>query len=248
MKKRIIQITDLHIAPRGEYPYGHDSRQTMITTLDLLDRLLPADLLVLTGDLSYREPDEQIYRWIRRHIFSFDIPVTAISGNHDNSDMVCRFFTPTHQTINGELYYQIQDMHHCYYFLDTTSSSISDSQLAWLDSSLHSTRDSNLLPMIFMHHPPCLCGVPHMDRKYPFKRSEDLGAILHAYSGTIPIFCGHYHTEKTVHWGNCIVHITPSTCFEIDQFSDSFALDPTPPGLRVIDTAADYVGSSVIRV
>ena len=50
---RIIQITDLHIDEKGEFPFNINVRKNFTNILKRVRDLEP-DHLVLTGDLCYR--------------------------------------------------------------------------------------------------------------------------------------------------------------------------------------------------
>ncbi len=246
--KRIIQISDLHIAAAGEYPHGNDSRQTFISTLDLIERVMPIDMIVVTGDIAHHTLDNSICSWIDLHLSAFEVPVHIVPGNHDNTKLIASFFSKLDHLQGDELFYSIrQDQRH-FIFLDTADHSISDFQLMWLRDLLSECSHSRQHPVIFMHHPPCISGSLFMDRKYPFKRSEEFGEVLQIYNDIIPIFCGHYHIAKTVTWNNAVIFVTPSSCFEIDPFSSSFTLEAVPPGLRVIDLTDHGIQSSVLRI
>jgi len=133
-------------------------------------------------------------------------------------------------------------------FLDTHRGTMTDEQLSWLSRQIELACRDSLKVLIFMHHPPLEAGVPHMDRKYAFRRPEDFfSAISGNTNCPTHIFCGHYHTEKTIIKEKAAVYITPSTFFEIDQYQDDFAVLDIDPGFRVIDVLGTMIRTSVCR-
>ncbi len=241
-------MTDLHITSAGEYPHGYDSRQTFVTTLDLIERVQPIDMIVITGDIAHYTLDGSICSWVSLHLSSYRVPVYYTPGNHDLPDLLADTGSYNEGLKGGELFYSLQLDDRRYIFLDTSGHSVSDKQLSWLASVLADCSHTHKHPVIFMHHPPCPAGSLFMDRKYPFRGSEAFGEVLQIYNDVIPVFCGHYHIAKTIIWKNAVIHITPSTCFEVDPFSETFSLEFAPSGLRVIDITNDHIQSSVLRV
>lgn len=246
--KRIIQLSDLHITHTDVYPYGNDSRQNFITVLDLIERVQPIDMIVITGDIGHDSLNTSICSWLDIHLSPFEVPVHISPGNHDDTELIASYFSKTGELHDNELYYDLHHDRRRFVFMDTAEHTVSNAQLNWLKEILTECSSSREHPVIFMHHPPALSGSLFMDRKYPFQRSEEFGEVLQIYNDVIPIFCGHYHTAKTVVWHNAVIHITPSTCFEIDPFSSSFKLEHASPALRVIDLTDHGVQSSVLRI
>jgi len=247
--KRIVQISDLHIGQPEQFPHGVDARQSLLDSLDLIDKVLPIDFLVITGDLAHKTNafDHSICAWLEMYFSSYEAEILVVPGNHDNKEFLVSHFSHGHELLNGELFYTEDLAGRMGIFLDTSSHSISDEQLEWLRDKFSSCIKDHIQPVIFMHHPPCPSGSLFMDKRYPFQRPDDFADALSGYPDYIPIFCGHYHVEKTVLWRNAMIHITPSTCFEIDPFYEKFTLDPIPPGIRVIDCTRESIHSSVLR-
>jgi Icc protein len=89
--------------------------------------------------------------------------------------------------------------------------------------------------MLFMHHPPLYCGVPHMDEKYAFRQIPLVQQYLRGLPFALHIFCGHYHVERDLRVANQHVYITPSTFFQIDAAIVEFGIDHSMPGYRIIE-------------
>lgn len=245
----------MHIPGPGLTPYGIDPAHRFIKALEAMKMMLPLDYIVMSGDLCYREESREIYSWARDRLRAFELPIFAISGNHDNPEMIQEFFPKQGKRSffnleNGEWEsaYSYISGKICMLFLDSHRGSMSDQQLEWLKKQVAGANAQHMKLLIFMHHPPLLAGVPHMDKNYAFSRSEDFFSIISEYNDyPVHIFCGHYHTEKTIAMQNAVISITPSTFFEIDPFQDEFNVLDVDPGFRVIDVLGTAVRSWVHR-
>lgn len=239
---RIIQITDLHIGMAGEDTFDVDVRGNFLRMCQEIKRLAP-DYLVVTGDLCFEDPHEEIYVWIKQHLDSLEITYDLLSGNHDDPLMLSAVFERDHLLKGSQLYYQRQIEGDVYLFLDTTTGIIDQQQLNWLAKALNS--QYNRL-VIFMHHPPVWGGVPHMDNNYPLHNRDIVLETLLEYNNRIDVFCGHYHVDKTISVDNVNIHITPSSFFQIDQHQEDFAVDHQRPGLREIIVEEGRLSHTVI--
>ncbi|MCB0520959.1 MAG: metallophosphoesterase [Lewinellaceae bacterium] len=227
---KIVQITDLHIANEGTETFGVDVRQNFLDVLKAAKELLP-DLLVLSGDLCYDTGDQHIYQWIKARLDFLKIPYTVISGNHDEPGLLAKTFDMEHMLVGDELYFKRAFGKHVILFLETSKGIVSEGQLEWLSHELdHLSNDV----VIFMHHPPLIGGVPHMDINYPLQNMEEVQRLFNGFPHHISIFCGHYHVEKVVCSGNLTVHITPSTYFQMDWHQENFKVDHYQVALREI--------------
>jgi Icc protein len=227
---KIIQITDLHIGKEGEDTFGVDVRNNFLRTLKMAQVLKP-DYLIVSGDLCYQVPAESIYEWVKQCLEDSGLPYDLLSGNHDDPGMMAKVFGRESSLKEGELYFVRQLDNRPLLCLDTTTGVVSDAQLAWLEERLKEQSDETLL---FMHHPPMLSRVPHMDRKYALRNREAVQNILFKFNFPIHIFAGHYHVDKTVYQKNVMIYITPACFFQIDQHSEEFRVDHRRPGLREI--------------
>lgn len=239
---RIIQLTDLHIGHSGADTHGVDVRENFLRIV----RKIPAlggDEIMISGDLCLEDGDPEIYRWIVEQLRPLGLPVKVISGNHDDPSMLAAAFGVGHWLRRRELYFLRTDTPLPIFYLDTTKGSVSKRQLDWLEEEVPKCMGPFI---IFMHHPPVLAGVPHMDRKYALQNRNDLLSILLMHPDPVHVYCGHYHVEKLISYQNILVHITPSAYFQIDQFQTEFAVDHYRIGLRVIDLLPDRLNSTVM--
>lgn len=230
---RIVQLTDIHVSLPHEETRGIDTRENFITILHEINQVKP-DLLVITGDVSFKAPHQEIYDWVAEHLHRLDYEVLIIGGNHDDITMIPQRYLPAHLTADHERYFsRMQEDETNLIFLDTHEARMSETQLSWLSNQLSlGTRQ-----IIFMHHPPVYAGVGYMDLNHAFKSMDEFQSVLSESQQPVPIFCGHYHVEKTIHFDRASVHITPSTFFQIVHDQDEFGVDHKRIGFRIIDVA-----------
>ncbi len=222
-------------------PFDVDVRSNFCRTLETV-KSLRADHIVISGDLCLRDGERRIYEWVKMQLQQLNIPYDLIPGNHDDPALLAEVFSVEADLQEGALYFTRTLGSHRIIFLDTTTGYLPLLQREWLRQQLAGINRSAL---IFMHHPPLEGGVPHMDEHYPLQNREEVQAIFSAHPHPVTVFCGHYHVAKTLQQSNLIVHITPTTYFQIDQFSEAFAVDHKQPGFRIIDLEDELLRHTV---
>jgi len=239
----ITIISDPHVAPEGERPFDVDTRGQFKIALELQKRE-ESDLLILTGDISYRDGDEASYQWVKKQLDDNLTPYRIIGGNHDDSSLLANTFALEEHLHNSiELYYEEKIPGHHLIYLDSSIGSLSKLQWSWLREKL--TEDTKLRKLIFMHHPPVKAGVPYMDNNHPFRESEEFVRLLEK-TGTRPIvFCGHYHTEKSLILPQMDLFISPSPFFNIDDKYRDFQLLHNKACYRRVELVDDVLRTSV---
>ena len=234
---KLFQISDLHIAAADEFPSEVDVRQNFEKIIGQIPKY-NADAIVLTGDLCYREGNSKIYKWIRSCLSGLDLPVYAISGNHDNSGKLAEVFHPEKRvTTENKLYYFVKKGEEILFFLDSGDGQIGAKQFSWLKEKTDKYQPQRLI--VFMHHPPVLAEVPHMDGKHSLKDLEAFQQFTAEYGKEVHVFCGHYHVSKQVVRDNMNIYICPASFFQIDQSAREFKVEHTLPGYRLITIKSD---------
>ncbi len=238
----IAHITDLHIAEEGEYPYEVDVRSRFLRVLEDLTPHEP-ELLVLGGDLCYREGSSSVYLWIREQLEMQGSPYLLLPGNHDDTALMAQVFGLEDRLIGGRYYFSRNLEGRRILFLDTADDSLSEDQIEFLETELAAAGTGELV--IFVHHPPVTSGVYYMDLKYPLLNSSRVGPLLAESEARVTVFCGHYHVEKTLIMGNLTVFITPSIFVQIDQEARHFAVDHRGYGWRKIRLEQESMWTTV---
>ncbi len=228
----IAQVTDMHIGPSDVLYRGVKVRKKF---LDVLQELAKKhlDLLVLSGDLSALEGEPEAYVWIKQALADFPYPYVVMAGNHDHVVRMSRVFDLSESDVSqGMLYFSRIIKERRLLFLDSSPYRVAKQQLAWLSAELAYDEEQALL---FVHHPPLLCDCQFMDNNHPLRNINEVWQTLDQLPQIQHIFCGHYHTEKTVIRNNKLIYLTPATVFQIDTKKSSFAIAHTKPGWRIIE-------------
>lgn len=241
---QIIQITDQHVGQPGETPNGVDVREQFVRLCEVISTIAP-DYVVVTGDLCAISGEAAIYRWMKDKLDGLNIPYAVISGNHDDPALLAQSFRLEDDLHDGELYYRRKIGEEWGLFLDTTPGMLSQKQLQWVREELMRPGPSRQL--VFMHHPPILAGLPHMDNNYPLLKParEALQALFVECGKELFVFCGHYHNEITTHCSYGTIFITPSSYLQIAPYQKEFAIEHTMPGFRYIELQPQLIRSAV---
>ena len=238
----IAQVSDMHIGASDVLFKGINARQQLIKVLKVLAKK-PLDLLVCTGDLAALEGEPEAYAWLKHLLSDFPHPYLLMAGNHDHvGRMQSIFEIPDKNITEGLLYFSRVIKTTRLLFLDSTSYRIPRQQLDWLHNELSVHTEPALL---FIHHPPLLCGCQFMDERYPLQNRDELWQELVQFPQVEHIFCGHYHTDKIVSKNDKFIYLTPSTVFQIDTENDTFLIDHTKPGWRMIEWENNYMQTYV---
>ncbi len=238
----IAQVTDLHIGPSNiEYKDIH-ARQQFLNVLEVLAKK-EFDLLVLSGDLAALEGEPEAYAWIKQTLTTFPYPYVVMAGNHDHvMRMKMAFHLSDSDVLQGMLYFSRTIKGRRVLFLDSSSYRIAKQQLEWLSLQLTECDEQVLL---FVHHPPLLCGCDFMDEYYALQNIDEVWQVFNQFPQLEHIFCGHYHTDKTVVKKGKSIYLTPSTVFQIDTNNPHFAVKHTQPGWRIIECDSTQIHTYV---
>lgn len=227
---RIIQVTDPHVAPAGERADGVDTRSNFLNVITHLESR-DLDYLVVSGDLSYRDGDVAVYRWMKQHLDALKKEYIIIPGNHDLLAPLATTFRLPFAAAEQEMYFYRQLNANPVLFLDTSRGNMSDKQMIWLKEQL-ATEEEHVV--IFMHHPPVFGRIPHMDNHYALQNMNEVQELFRHFNGRISVFSGHYHVEKTISIKNTTVYITPSSFFNMKHEVPAFEIEHHRIGYREI--------------
>lgn len=226
----IAHLTDIHIGPSTNPIRDIDVRRHFINTLRNIETAAP-DLIVLGGDQAARDGELEAYEWIKPHLDQTGIHYTIIPGNHDSIHNLVQVFNLGKDLKSEELYYIRNMKGFKLVFMDSSREIVSENQLEWLRAE---TGDPNSPVLLFIHHPPLFCNCTFMDRKYPLKNRDLVFDLMCEQPSIAHIFCGHYHTEKTIRDRHKNIYLTPSTMMQMDPDKADYAISATNPGWRFI--------------
>ncbi len=208
---RIIQLTDLHILGDSTAKFlGLDSRASFAAVLNLVKQdvqKIPADLIMLTGDLAQDE-SEASYQYIKEQLTVFkdiNIPITWVPGNHDDSAV-------------GESVLGIRQKQ---YILDNWNIVLLDSHYAGHESGMVDKDDLEMLDaalaahpdkyaMIVIHHHLLPSETIWLDTMMVENRNQVLD-ILDKYSNIKLVVFGHIHHELQQHYKEMTFIAIPAT-------------------------------------
>lgn len=230
----IVQLTDLHIRPRGVAANRVAETNMLVTrALRAVDRLHPApDAVIITGDLTEcgLQPEYALLRELLAA--ELHLPVFVIPGNHDRREVLLQEL-PGVSSFDGFVQYAVETLPVRLVMLDTVvpgagHGALCDRRLEWLDRTLASAPDKPT--MIGMHHPPFACGIGHMDA-IALQEPEHFIAVLARHQQVQRVVCGHHHRPIIAQIGRAIATICPSPAHQVeldltDRTPGAFVLEP----------------------
>jgi 3',5'-cyclic AMP phosphodiesterase CpdA len=214
----IAQITDPHIKPPGELAYGRvDTAAALSRAVEALNAFSPRpDLVVISGDIA-DTPLEQEYAHARTLLAPLRIPYVAIPGNHDSralmrAAMSAPFAQGQFAQDNGPL----NSLHPVggldIVLIDSTvpgaaHGELDAATLDWLDATLAASASRPAL--LFLHHPPFVCGIGYMDR-IMLRNAEALAGVLRRHPRARMLACGHVHRAAQTSFAGIAASICPA--------------------------------------
>jgi len=95
--------------------------------------------------------------------------------------------------------------------------------------------------LIFMHHPPIITGIQHMDVQN-CRNGDALGRLLETHPQVCQVMCGHVHRPIHTQWHGVTVSIAPSASHYValdlrNNSSANFYLEP--PAVQLYDWRDD---------
>ncbi len=231
----VAQITDLHIKKPGALAYGRvDTAAALSRCVETLNRLSPRpDLVVISGDLA-DTPTPEEYDHLMALLAPLDIPFAATAGNHDDRALL-RNALPHQDYANaaGTLNIQRTVGDIDILLIDSSVPQAShgwiDTQtLAWLDAAL--AQSATRPALLFLHHPPFLTGIDHMDVQN-LGNADELAALLRRHDRARLIAAGHVHRAVMTAFAGIPATICPApnhaVALDLDeQYPPSFNVEP----------------------
>ena len=216
----IAQISDLHLRPRGEVAYGVSETNTFAErAIQSLQRLHPQpDVVILTGDATDCGLDEE-YALLAELIGRLPMPVYMIPGNHDRREsMRTHFASAGYFPPHGPLDFVVETRPVRLIGLDSlvpgeSFGALARQSLDFLDATLHAA--PNVPTLVFVHHPPFVCGIGHMDRIRLLDGAERLADIIAKHSQVERVLTGHHHRPVQLRFAGTICQIAPSVAHQV---------------------------------
>jgi 3',5'-cyclic-AMP phosphodiesterase len=216
----VVQISDFHIVERDQLLLDAvDSAAFLRSAIDHLNRLDPApDVVVATGDLVNDGRPAQ-YANLCELLTPMRHPLRLVPGNHDDRDALRAAF-PDHGEVgtDGFVDYVVEGPVRVV-VLDSTrfpepGGSLDDGQLAWLDGTLAEAPATPTI--VFVHHPPFLTGIEHMDAMgFDPASAAALGEVIGRHPQVERVQCGHLHRSITTRWQGTTAATAPGVAHAV---------------------------------
>jgi 3',5'-cyclic AMP phosphodiesterase CpdA len=231
----IAQISDLHIKRPGVLAYGQvDTAAALTRCVATLNAFRPRpELVVISGDLA-DTPVAEEYEHLNRLLAPLEIGFAAVPGNHDSRELM-RAALPKggYAQSTGAL----NSLHAVgpldLVLLDSSvpgkpHGELEAPTLAWLDATLalSSTRPA----LIFLHHPPFVTGIHHMDVQN-LRNAGALANVLRQHPRARLVAAGHVHRAALTQFLGIPATICPAPNHAValdleDSLPPSFKVEP----------------------
>jgi 3',5'-cyclic AMP phosphodiesterase CpdA len=231
----IAQISDLHIKPPGQLAYGRvDTAKALERCVTTLNDFAPVpDFVVISGDLA-DTPLAEEYELLKRLLAPLKLPFAAIPGNHDSRETMRAAFPKAKYALrSGALNQSIEIGGLDLLLLDSSvpgkpHGMLDASTLQWLDATLSSSTERPAL--LFLHHPPFIAGVWHMDAQN-LHNADELAAIIRRHPRARLVACGHVHRATLTMFAGipCTICPAPNHAVDLDLGrlrAPSFKVEP----------------------
>jgi Icc protein len=232
---RIAQISDLHIKQDGRLAYGRvDTAKALERCVAALNELDPApDFVVISGDLA-DTPTDQEYIHLRRLLSPLKLPFAGVPGNHDSREMMRAAFPETPYALqSGPLNQKVEVGELDLVLLDSSvpgkpHGELDPATLEWLDATLGAS--SGRPALVFLHHPPFISGIWHMDRQN-LRDADKLASIVRRHPRVQLVATGHVHRAILTMFAGvpCTICPAPNHAVDLDlgQLREpSFKVEP----------------------
>jgi 3',5'-cyclic AMP phosphodiesterase CpdA len=231
----IAQISDLHIKRPGVLAYGEiDTAAALTRCVATLNAFRPRpELVVISGDLA-DTPVAEEYEHLNRLLAPLEIGFAAVPGNHDSRELM-RAALPKggYAQSSGAL----NSLHAIgpldLVLLDSSvpgkpHGELEAPTLAWLDATLASS--STRPALIFLHHPPFVTGIHHMDVQN-LRNAGALANVLRRHPRARLVAAGHVHRAALTQFLGIPATICPAPNHAValdleESLPPSFKIEP----------------------
>lgn len=222
----LVQISDTHIGPRGERPYGTDTAAHLAAVSRAVrDMALEPAAVLLTGDLSDRgEPEsyDHLRAIVAAELEPLGSPILAVVGNHDHRGAFRQTYlgepdadddTPYHYVFDiGEDVSGVRVVMCDSYHAGHVTGLLGDEQLGWLDAQLESADGRTCI--VGLHHPSVPRGVPRPD-DYLLADRDAFGEVLSGHD-VGAVLCGHSHVATASTFAGTLHAAAPASAYLLD--------------------------------
>jgi Icc protein len=217
---RIAQISDLHIKSPDVLAYGRvDTAKALERCVRALNEFNPRpDLVVISGDLV-DTPTAQEYEYLKRLLAPLKLAFVGIPGNHDSRELMRAAFPLAGYAFpTGPLNQIVKAGPLDLILLDSSvpgkpHGDLDASTLRWLEATLAAAPNRSAL--LFLHHPPFISGIWHMDRQN-LGNSSELAAVVGRHPRLRLVATGHIHRAASTMFAGIPATICPAPNHAVD--------------------------------
>jgi 3',5'-cyclic-AMP phosphodiesterase len=230
----IAYVSDIHLAEDFPKENGVNAQQNWERILaDIWSRQITH--IIFGGDIGSAAAHPYFFKSLE----TFQLQL--VLGNHDTFEEVAKTHQNSLVASRHQWHYVNDDTPYKQIFLDTSTDSISASQLAWLQQQL--VTDKSIL--LFMHHPVLEVDTP-VDRMFPLKERAQVEEMMARLPNRVHIFCGHYHMDDVRQQGNIIQTITPAASYQIEKEAAEIKINTQTFGYRILTITDDDVTTELV--
>jgi 3',5'-cyclic AMP phosphodiesterase CpdA len=215
----IAQISDLHIKSPGQLAYGRvDTAKALERCVAALNEFTPQpDLVVISGDLA-DTPTAEEYQHLKRLLAPLKLPFVGIPGNHDSRELMRAAFPQNYASSSGPLNQRVEIGGLDLMLLDSSvpgkpHGELEAPSLRWLETTLASAPERPAL--LFLHHPPFMTGIWHMDCQNLLNAVE-LASMIKGHPRVQLIATGHVHRATLTMFAGIPTTICPAPNHAVD--------------------------------
>lgn len=239
----ILQITDLHLlGGDGERLLGVDTADSLRAVLEQAFAERCPDAVLVTGDLTQHGEPAAYARFDALLRERHDGPRLVIPGNHDLTVGIAPYLQTPSMLELGDWTIIGMDSH----VDDQIGASLDASDLAGVKEACREAAEQRRPVLLAAHHPPVPVGCPWLDRDR-IQNADELLEWLSEHTTVAAMVFGHVHQAYDGQLHGIVLVGTPSTCFQFQPDSASFAVDGRKPGYRWLTLEADGGIQSEVR-
>lgn len=245
----VAHVSDLHLKAGRRLAYRRvDTAAAFQRCVARLMALDPRpDVVLISGDLGDLGTAEE-YGLFREIAAPLTMPVFAVPGNHDRREPMREALPKGSFAADAGTFLHVvaEDFPVRFVGIDSTipgapGGLFCATRAEWLARTLKSAPDKQTL--LFLHHPPFLTGIAHMDRQN-LAEAERLADVLTAHRQVSTVLCGHVHRFIRRRWAGTDVTIGPgvshAVAFDLRPDGPSaFTMEPPAIHLLVIEPGQD---------
>jgi len=241
---KVLQVTDTHLFGDVTQEIGglntEDSCRQVFEMIAA--QALPADLILITGDLVH-DRSLEAYARLQQRVEEMGVPALAIPGNHDDVRIMAEALQGDTHLLRWEGHRVVGNW--VMVMLDSTchgkpGGHFGDAELQRLESVLASHPDKHAL--VCLHHHPLAMGSDWID-EIGVDNGAALFAVLERFDTVRAVIWGHVHQEFHGEYigplGRFELLACPSTCLQFAPGESDFTVDAQAPGYRILELAAD---------